>query len=68
LADEPVGEDDGELGLDLEPFARRPFPFVSRIVKTKYSSFIAASSFRNCPLARTGFAVADLTEAEWSSA
>jgi hypothetical protein len=38
------------------------------LFKTKYSSFIAASSFRNCPLARTGFAVAYLTEAEWSSA
>jgi len=30
LADEPFAEDDGELGLGLEPFARRPFPFVSR--------------------------------------
>ena len=27
---EPFAEDDGELGLGLEPFARRPFPFVSR--------------------------------------
>jgi hypothetical protein len=25
LADEPFAEDDGELGLGLEPFARRPF-------------------------------------------
>jgi hypothetical protein len=33
LADEPVAADDGELGLGLEPFARRPFPFVSRVVK-----------------------------------
>src|SRR5262245_65273461 len=30
LADEPFAEHDGELGLGLEPFARRPFPFVSR--------------------------------------
>ena len=49
LADEPFAEDDGELGLGLEPFARRPFPFVSRVVQTKYSSFIAASSFGKWP-------------------
>jgi hypothetical protein len=38
------------------------------LFKTKYSSFIAASSFGKCPLARTRFAVGELTEAEWSSA
>lgn len=26
LADEALAEDDGELGLGLEPFARRPLP------------------------------------------
>ena len=35
LADEPFAEDDGELGLGLEPFARRPFPFVSRVVQNQ---------------------------------
>ena len=28
LSDEPIAEDDGELGPSLEPFARRSFPFV----------------------------------------
>ena len=35
LVDEPFAEDDGELGLGLEPFARRPFPFVSRVVQNQ---------------------------------
>ena len=35
LADEPFAEDDGELGLGLEPLARRPFPFVSRVVQNQ---------------------------------
>ena len=35
LADEPFAEDDGELGFGLEPFARRPFPFVSRVVQNQ---------------------------------
>jgi hypothetical protein len=35
LAGEPVAADDGELGLGLEPFARRPFPFVSRVVQNQ---------------------------------
>ena len=35
LADEPFAEDDGELGLGLEPFARRPFAFVSRVVQNQ---------------------------------
>ena len=35
LADEPFAEHDGELGLGLEPFARRPFPFVSRVVQNQ---------------------------------
>ncbi|MER9071163.1 reverse transcriptase domain-containing protein [Mesorhizobium sp. M0902] len=33
LADEPLAEDNGELGLGLEPFARRSFPFLSRMVQ-----------------------------------
>ena len=35
MADEPLPEDDGELGLGLEPFARRPFPFVGRVVQNQ---------------------------------
>jgi len=35
LVDEPFAEDDGESGLGLEPFARRPFPFVSRVVQNQ---------------------------------
>jgi hypothetical protein len=34
LADEPLTEDDGELCLDLEPFARPAFPFLSSISRT----------------------------------
>jgi hypothetical protein len=30
-----AAEDDGELGLGLEPLARRPFPFVSRVVQNQ---------------------------------
>src|SRR6476660_1782953 len=37
LADEPFAEHDGELGLGLEPFARRPFPVRSRMIQ-EYSS------------------------------
>ena len=33
LADEPFAEDDGELGLGLEPLARRSFPFLGRVVQ-----------------------------------
>ena len=33
LADEPFAEDDGELGLGLEPLARRSFPFLGRVVE-----------------------------------
>lgn len=33
LADEPFAEDDGELGLGLEPFARRAFPFLGGVVQ-----------------------------------
>lgn len=33
LADEPVAEDDGELGLCLKPLARRSFPFLGRVVQ-----------------------------------
>lgn len=33
LADEPFTEDDGELCLGLEPFARRSFPFVGRVIE-----------------------------------
>ncbi len=33
LADEPLAEDDGELGSGLEPFARRSFPFLGRVVQ-----------------------------------
>ena len=32
-ADEALVEDDGELGLGLEPFARRPFPLLGRVVQ-----------------------------------
>ena len=35
LADEPFAEDDGELGLGVEPFARWLFPFVSRVVQNQ---------------------------------
>jgi hypothetical protein len=31
LAAEPLTEDDGKLGLGLEPLARRPFPFFDRV-------------------------------------
>ena len=53
MSDEPIAEDDGELGPGLEPFARRPFPFVGLAFKTRYSSFIAASSLGKCPRVRT---------------
>ena len=33
LTDEPFAEDDGELGLGLEPFARRSLPFLGRVVQ-----------------------------------
>jgi hypothetical protein len=33
LADEPFTEDDGELCLGLEPFTRRSFPFVDRVIE-----------------------------------
>ncbi|ESZ18759.1 hypothetical protein X734_32860 [Mesorhizobium sp. L2C084A000] len=33
LADEPFAEDDGELGLGLEPFARRSFPILGGVVQ-----------------------------------
>ena len=33
LSDEPIAEDDGELGPGLEPLARRPFPFVGLAIK-----------------------------------
>ena len=33
LADEPLAEDDGELRLGLEPFARRSFPVVGGSVQ-----------------------------------
>ena len=32
---EPVAEDDGELGFGLEPLARRPFPFLGRMIENK---------------------------------
>jgi hypothetical protein len=31
--DEPFAEDHGELGLCLRPLARRPFPFLGRLVE-----------------------------------
>ena len=40
LADEPFAEDDGELGLGLEPFARRSFPFTAmRRASSRVSRF-----------------------------
>ena len=33
LADEPLAEDDRELGLGLEPFARRSLPVLGRVVQ-----------------------------------
>ncbi len=33
LADEPLAEDDGELGLGLEPFAWRSLPVLGRVVQ-----------------------------------
>jgi len=40
LADEPFAEDDGELGLGLEPFARRSFPFFAmRRASSRVSRF-----------------------------
>jgi hypothetical protein len=35
LADEPLAEDDGELGSGLSPFSRRPFPFRCRVIKNE---------------------------------
>jgi hypothetical protein len=35
LANEPFAEDDGELGLGLEPLARRPFPFLGSVVQNQ---------------------------------
>ena len=35
LADGPLAEDDGELGLGLEPLARRPFPFLGCVVENQ---------------------------------
>jgi hypothetical protein len=46
LADEPFAEDDGELGLGLEPFARRPFPFVSRVVAAPLTIAYAVANLR----------------------
>ncbi len=33
LPGEPLAEDNGELGPGFEPFARRPFPFLGRVVQ-----------------------------------
>jgi hypothetical protein len=35
LSDEPFAEDNGELGLGLEPLTRRPFPFLDRVVENE---------------------------------
>ena len=35
LSDEPFAEDDGELGLGLEPLTRRPLPFLGRVVENE---------------------------------
>jgi hypothetical protein len=35
LSDEPFAEDDGELGLGLEPLTRRPLPFFGRVVENE---------------------------------
>ena len=35
LCDEPFAEDDGELGLGLEPFTRRPLPLLGRVVENE---------------------------------
>jgi hypothetical protein len=35
LSDEPFAEDDGELGLGLEPLPRRPLPFLRRVVENE---------------------------------
>ena len=35
LSDEPFAEDDGELGLGLEPLSRRPLPFLRRVVENE---------------------------------
>ncbi len=35
LTDEPFAEDDGELCLGLEPFARRSFPFLGRVIENQ---------------------------------
>jgi len=35
LSDEPFAEDNGELGLGLEPLTRRPFPFLGRVVENE---------------------------------
>jgi hypothetical protein len=53
LSDEPFAEDDGELGLGLEPLTRRPLPFPAALLRTKYSSLMAASSFGKWPRVRT---------------
>ena len=35
LSDEPFAEDDGELGLGLEPLPRSPLPFLRRVVENE---------------------------------
>ncbi len=35
LSDEPIAEDDGELGPGLEPFAWRPFPLVGLAIENQ---------------------------------
>jgi hypothetical protein len=41
LADEPFAEDDGELGLGLEPFARRSFPILGGVDDGTFSLELA---------------------------
>lgn len=53
LADELFAEDDGELGFGLEPLARRSFPILGAWFRTRYNSFIAASSLGKWPRVRT---------------
>ena len=51
LSDEPLAEDDGELGLGLEPLTRRPSS--AALLRTRYSNLMAASSFGKWPRVRT---------------
>src|SRR5690606_34378803 len=53
LIDEPFAEDDGELCLGLEPLTRGRFHSWAAWLRTRYNSFMAASSLGKWPLVLT---------------